>query len=189
MKTSREDLISFINWLDKHMRSQIGIKPSLKNISIFKKNNWLYTGYVYRGIHWGSYYKPYTSSKGKFKIGDRFTTPKDFSSWSRVMKIAASFAAVGAYDDFILSDNPYFTLKQRICKRVKYYGGAGIIVRTSIIKGLDITKAITAIEKTELEGYLSGKIPMMHEAEVLILKPITGEILKHYHPDLCGKVK
>ena len=189
MKTSREDLISFINWLKRHMRSQRGVKPSLKTISIFKKNNWLYTGYVYRGIHWGSYYKPFTSSKGKFKIGNRFVTTKDFSSWSRIMKIAASFAAVGAYDDFILSDNPYFTLKQRICMRIKQYGGAGIIVRTSIIKGLDITKAITAIEKTELEGYLSGKIPMLHEAEILVLKPNSGEILKHYHPDLCGKEK
>lgn len=80
MKTSKEDLRTLINWLSRHMRSQTGVKPSVKTISIFKKNNWLYTGYVYRGIHGGSYYKPFTSSKGKFKIGDRFTNSKDFSS-------------------------------------------------------------------------------------------------------------
>ena len=185
MKATKEDLKTLVNWLNRHMRSQIGVKPSLKTINIFKKNNWLYTGYVYRGIHWGSYYKPYTSSKGKFKIGDRFIVSKDFSSWTKNMRVAASFAAVGAHDSFIIDDTPRFTLKQLICRRVKEYGGAGIVVRVSVTKGLDITKAITAIEKTELGDYMLGKIPGLYESEVLVLKPITGEILKHYHPDLC----
>jgi hypothetical protein len=101
------------------------------------------------------------------------------------MRIAASFAAVGAHNSFIVDDTPRFTLKQLICKRVKQYGGAGIIVRASVTKGLDITKVIVAIEKTELGDYMSGKIPGLYESEVLVLKPITGEILKHYHPELC----
>ena len=185
MKTNKKDIKTLINWLNRHMRSQNGIKPSLKTINIFKKNNWLYIGYVYRGIHWGSFYKPYMSSKGKFKIGDRYNISKDFSSWTRSMRVAASFAAVGAHDSFIIDDSPRFTLKRLICRRVKEYGGAGIVVRASVSKGLDITKAIAAIEKTELGDYMRGKIPGLYESEVLVLRPITGEILKHYHPGLC----
>ena len=101
------------------------------------------------------------------------------------MRVAVSFAAVGAHDSFIVDDTPRFTLKQIVCRKVKLYGGAGIVVRTSATKGLVLTKAITAIEKTELGDYMSGKIPGLYESEVLVLKPFLGEIIKHYHPDLC----
>ena len=185
MKTNKEDIKTLINWLKRHMRSQRGKKPSLKTINLFKKNNWLYTGYIYRGIHWGPLHKPYTSPKGKFKIGDKFTETKDFSSWTKSMRVAASFAAVGAYDNFVISDNPYFTLTQRACEGLRRYGGAGIIIRAVVTKGLDIKKVINAAEKTELGNYMFERIPDFNEKEVLVLKPISGEILKHYHPDLC----
>ena len=103
------------------------------------------------------------------------------------MRVAASFAAVGAYDSFVISDNPYFIFTQRVCEGLRRYGGAGIIVRASVTKGLNIKKAIIAIEKTELGNYLLERIPDFNEKEVLVLKPIIGEILRHYHPDLCNK--
>jgi len=184
-KVELNEIKILINWLNRHIRSQIGTKPSPKIINIFKKNNWLYTGYGYRGIHWGSYYEPYTSPRGRFKINDKYVVSKAFSSWTKNMKIAASFAVVGAYDSFIIHNNPYLTLKQRICKRLKQYGGAGIILKAYIRGGLDIDKAINNIEKNELGNYLLQELPILFESEVVVLKPIMSKVFRHYHPNLC----
>ena len=81
-----------IDWMDAHMRSQSGVEPSTEVQKIFKDNNWIYKGSIYRGIHWGSYYEPYSSPHGNFKINDKIKTRK-FTSWTR-NKNTADFQAL-----------------------------------------------------------------------------------------------
>lgn len=184
-----DELISVINWISHHIRSQSGIKPSEKILEIFKKYNWMYNDYAYRGIHWGSYYKPFTSPYGDFKMYENVKElNKELSSWTKSKEIAASFAAIGAHDRWIISDNKYFpTLKQRVCNKVKIYGGAGIIIKTNISDGLDIQKAIYELENVggRISSYLDKKLPSLYESEVLVLNQIHGKIIEHYHEKLC----
>ena len=175
-----------IDWMNEHMRSISGVEPSTKVQKTFKDNNWIYKGTIYRGIHWGSYYELYNSPHGSFKINDKIKTRK-FTSWTRNKNMASSFAAIGANDFWIVNDNnTYFPhIHDRICKQIKEYGGAGILIKGETQQGLDIDKAITEIEKTEWEYYLNDTIPMMFESEILTTRDITGKLIKHFHPNLC----
>lgn len=184
-----DELLLVIDWISHHIRSQSGIKPSEEILEIFRKYNWIYNDYAYRGIHWGSYYKPFTSPYGDFTIGGNFDEPnKELSSWTKSKKVAASFAAIGAHDKWILSDNKYFpSLNKRICKRIKMYNGAGIVVKANISNGIDIQKSIHEIESIggRIASYLDKMLPSLYESEVLVLNQIHGKIIKHYHEKLC----
>ncbi len=175
-----------IDWIVEHIKSENGINPSNEILDIFKENNWLYSGIIYRGIHWGNYYELYDSPDGKFKLGNSFTTTNKISSWTKNKKIALCFAGIGAYDTFVLSlSNSKFTFSQRFCIKMKYYDGTGIVIKAKIKNGLDIQKAIIELEKTNLENYLMKNIPMLAESEILVLKPIKSKIIAYPNILFC----
>jgi len=172
------NLRNTIDWITLHMRSESGIEPDTEVINMFKKNDWLYAGIVYRGIH---------NPDNKFKIGDKFIIEKKFSSWTKNKKIASCFAAIGAYDIFVLSDNnSKFTFKERLCMRMKYYGDKnGIVIKAKIKNGLNIEQAIIEIEETKLGWYLLQNMPMLAESEILSLKPVKGKVILHFNDAYC----
>jgi hypothetical protein len=185
--SERESLIKVINWIDSHIRSQTGIKPSEEIIKIIKDHKWTYTGKVYRGINFRAR-KPYESAQGVFNVGDEIKEKKDFSSWTSSKNVAISFAVTGAHSSWVINDkNPYFpSVEQRAKEYLKSNDWeAGMILESNIHEGIDIEKIRNDIEEnSEVSDYASGKLPTLHESEILSLKPVKAKITKHYHAEL-----
>lgn len=186
-----KELRDVVDWMFYHISSATGMRPDKQIIEIFKKNNWLYDGKIYRGLHWGSYYAPFDSPFGRFKLGQEIEERKDYSSWTKNKNVAASFAASGAHDSWIISENEYFkSLDARVCKKIKRDGGAGIILSTKTSYSMDVQLARNTIENFggEISAYIDRRLPGLYEAEVLVLHQIRSKIIKHFHPKLCKEV-
>lgn len=163
MEINEDEAVELINWIIRHKRTENGLTPAPFILEIFKKYDWIFNGYAYRGIKlysWEEKDKRIMKKNKGNKI--KYHPSKKYESWTLDHNIAVFF---------IIGNQPISLCRKIIDIQANKVGSHGIVIKGYIKNGLDINKALNMLETEAkkngvIDQYLSNML-FFSEKEVL----------------------